>query len=135
MQSRSRRQTEPPHVARVRRNLRLNQNNIKHSLRHSEQMRQSGSDRGISNYFLRSSLFLLLSPPSSPLRSPLFASCYRSFSATSFSSFTTSAANLRIPSAVFSVAIALSFTRYLNFFSSSSSRSIFADFAFSGLSF
>src|SRR5438132_4288138 len=55
--------------------------------------------------------------------------------ATNFSSFTTSAANLRIPSAVFSVAIASSFSRYLNFFSSSSNRSIWADFAISGLSF
>src|SRR5438128_2446299 len=55
--------------------------------------------------------------------------------ATNFSSFTTSAANLRIPSAVFSVAIASSFSRYLNFVSSNSNRSTWADFAFSGMSF
>ena len=37
--------------------------------------------------------------------------CDYSLLATNFSSFTTSAANLRMPSAVFSVAIALSFSR------------------------
>src|SRR6185312_4665564 len=126
MQSRSCRQTKPRHVAGVWRNLRLNQDNVKHSFLSSRRVRQSGSDRGISNYSL----------PSSPR--PVLVAAYGGYLillSTSFASFTTSAANLRIPSAVFSVAIALSFTRYLNFFSSNSTRSTCADFAFSGLSF
>src|SRR5437868_4793759 len=54
--------------------------------------------------------------------------------ATNFSNFATSAANLRIPSPVFSYAIALSFSIQRNFFSSNSSLLTFADFAFSGSS-
>src|SRR4029077_13704077 len=96
-------QTKPTDVACVWRNLRPNQNNIKHAVAE------------------------IVDP--APIRRD------RSYSllATNFSSFTTSAANLRIPSAVFSVAIAFSFSNQRNFFSSNSNLSIFAAFAFSGV--
>src|SRR4029077_9649541 len=54
--------------------------------------------------------------------------------ATNFSSFTTSTANLRMPSPVFSYAIAFSFSNQRNLFSVNSSLSTFADFALSGSS-
>jgi hypothetical protein len=75
VQSRSRRETESANVAGIRRNLRLDQDDVEHA---------TNVARKIDNYNLL---------------------------ATNFSSFTMSAANLRMPSAVFSVAIALSFTR------------------------
>src|SRR6478672_1378437 len=147
MQSRSRRQTEPSHVPRIRRNLRLNQNNVKHPPIFKPRMTLISriNFSPLTNHFSRplhySSPFdvrcSVFASQLSALCPSLFAPCrgYLILLSTSFSSFTTSAANLRIPSDVLSVAIALSFTRYLNFFSSSSSRSICADFAFSGLNF
>ena len=92
-ESRTGGETKPADVAGIGRNLRLDQDNVKHV----------GSR--VSALTER--------------RSPRRAFCRRSgdtygrysFAATNFSSFTISAANLRMPSAVFSVAIALSFKR------------------------
>src|ERR1051326_4986260 len=54
--------------------------------------------------------------------------------ATNFSGFTTATANLRMPAAVLSVAMAFSFSNQRNVFSSNSNLSTFAVFAFSGVS-
>ena len=61
----------------------------------------------------------------------LLSSEIHSLLATNFSSFTTSAANLRMPSESFSVAMAFSFNNHRNLFSSSSNFSTLAAFAFS----
>src|SRR6202048_4552214 len=115
MQCRFRRQTQTPNVPRVRRNLRLDQNNIK-----QESLRNAGKQE---------------------IAKPKFFSCVPAFlrdqlilPATTFSSLTISAANLRMPSESFSVPSAFSFKSQRNLFSSSSSLSILALFAFSGSS-
>src|SRR2546430_965812 len=61
--------------------------------------------------FLLAVCFLLHHSTTPLLRCRSFTNHAPSLLATNFSSFTTSAANFRIPSAVFSVAIALSFSR------------------------
>ena len=89
MQRRTRRETKTADVAGVRRNLRLDQDDVEHFAAADSRF---GSSIDRANFNLP---------------------------ATNFSSFTISAANLRMPSAVFSVAIALSLNKYRNFFSSS----------------
>src|SRR4030095_12044097 len=114
VQRRVGRHTKPSNVAGVRRNFWLNQNDVEHEI--SQEPRKAR--KNITSEFSCVLAFLR----------------DYNFEATNFSSFTTSAANLRIPSPVFSYAIALSFSNQRNFFSSNSSLSIFACFAFSGSS-
>src|SRR4030095_16602697 len=102
MQLRTGRHTKASDIPGVRRNLRFDQDDIKHS--------QAGMA-------LRAVRRKNRTPGGGALPSYL-----PSLLATNFSSLTMSAANLRMPSAVFSVAIAFSFKSHRNFFSSNSSR-------------
>src|SRR5438045_9328858 len=114
MQGRTSGETKAADVAGVRRNLRLDQDDI-----------EGG---GVMDCWSNGVLDLKRLPHYSTTP-PLH--CFYNLLATNFSSFTISAANFRIPSDVFSVAIALSLNRYRNVFSSISRRSHFASFAFS----
>src|SRR5438067_3249789 len=117
VQSRTRGEAEPSDVAGIRRDLWLDEDDVEHGGSRAPPrdvyIPGFAGIHVIERWSARSTYNLL---------------------ATNFSSFTMSAANFRMPSEVFSVAIALSLNRYRNFFSSISSRSRFAFFASSGSS-